>query len=52
MTDVVGKVSFKPQILWYIVKDEVSLGISHALNAIFNGLDHNAFKVINTCTSA
>lgn len=32
-------------------EDKASLGNSHAMNAIFNGVDQNAFKLINTCTS-
>ena len=33
------------------MEDEASLWNSHALNAIFNEVDQNVFKLINTCTS-
>ena len=50
--DAVGKVSQKPKISWSNVEDEASLGNSRALNVIFNEMDQNAFKLINTCTYA
>lgn len=31
--------------------DEASLGNSRALNAIFNGVDKNIFRLINICVS-
>jgi len=37
---------------WSPTEDEASLGNSRALNAIFNGVDKNVFRLINTCTSA
>ena len=32
--------------------DELALGNSKALNALFNGVDKNIFRLINTCTVA
>ena len=37
---------------WSPIEDEGALVNSHALNAIFNGVDKNVFILINTCTSA
>lgn len=34
------------------VKDEAYLGNSQALNAIFNSVDQNVLKLINTCALA
>lgn len=42
----------KPKAEWTKDEDEEALGNSKALNAIFNGLDKNMFKLINTCTEA
>lgn len=33
-------------------EDEEALENSKALNAIFNGLDNNMFRLINTCSEA
>lgn len=49
--DAYGKVLAKPEPSWGSVEDEVSLRNSRALNAIFNDIDQNVFKLINTCTS-
>ncbi|KAA0046626.1 gag-proteinase polyprotein [Cucumis melo var. makuwa] len=49
--DVVGKVTLKPEISWSKEEDEESLRNSQALNALYNGVDQNVFKLINTCTS-
>ncbi|XP_058733603.1 uncharacterized protein LOC131605239 [Vicia villosa] len=45
-------VSFKPEDDWYDEDDKLALGNSKALNALFNGVDKNIFKLINTCTVA
>ena len=37
---------------WTPEEDEAALANSKALNAIFNGVDKNMFKLINTCTVA
>ncbi|XP_057432497.1 uncharacterized protein LOC130725270 [Lotus japonicus] len=42
----------KPEEEWNKEKDEEALGNSKALNAIFNGVDKNMFRLINTCTVA
>ena len=42
----------KPEKDWSPTEDEAALGISCALNAIFNGVDKNVFRLINTCISA
>lgn len=40
----------KPEAKWSDVQDNEDLGNSKALNAIFNGVDNNMFRLINTCT--
>ncbi|KAA0038855.1 gag-pol polyprotein [Cucumis melo var. makuwa] len=50
--DAAGKTTLKPEITWTKEVDEESLGNLRALNALFNGINHNVFKLINTCTSA
>lgn len=52
MTDEVDKVTFKSTLTWSSAEDEAAVGNSHALNALFNLVDQNVFKLINTCTSA
>ncbi|XP_057452420.1 uncharacterized protein LOC130744244 [Lotus japonicus] len=42
----------KPEEEWNKEEDEEALGNSKALNAIFNGVDKNMFRLINTCTVA
>ncbi|XP_057434400.1 uncharacterized protein LOC130727312 [Lotus japonicus] len=42
----------KPEEEWTKEEDEEALGNSKALNAIFNGVDKNMFRLINTCTVA
>ena len=37
---------------WTTEEDEAALANSKALNAIFNGVDKNMFRLINTCTVA
>lgn len=41
-----------PENDWSTTKDEETLFNSCALNSIYNGVDKNIFKIINTCTSA
>ncbi|MCI19620.1 gag-pol polyprotein, partial [Trifolium medium] len=47
-----GTISLKPEAEWTDVEDNEALGNSKALNAIFNGVDKNMFRLINTCTEA
>lgn len=42
----------KPEITLSKEEDEESLGNSQALNALYNGVDQNVLKLINTCTLA
>lgn len=37
---------------WSKEKDEKALGNSRALNSIYNEVNKNIFRIINTCTSA
>lgn len=50
--DAAEKVTLKTKIIWSKEEDEESIGNSRALNALYNGVDQNVFKLINTCTSA
>ena len=40
----------KPEEEWYVAEDELALGNSKALNALFNGVDKNMFRLIKKCT--
>jgi len=42
----------KPKDDWSKEEDELALGNSKALNALFNGVDKNKFRYINTCIVA
>ncbi|MCH94353.1 gag-protease polyprotein, partial [Trifolium medium] len=42
----------KPEEDWYTVEDALALGNSKALNALFNGVDKNMFRLIKKCTVA
>ncbi|KAK2421589.1 gag-protease polyprotein [Trifolium repens] len=42
----------KPEEEWSAAEDTISLGNSKALNAIFNGVDKNMFRLIKQCTVA
>ena len=42
----------KDEVNWTEAEDLEALGNSQALNAIFNGVDKNVFRLINTCTTA
>ena len=37
---------------WSKEEDEISLGNYKTLNAIFNGIDKNIFRLVNTCEVA
>ncbi|GAU46879.1 hypothetical protein TSUD_25960 [Trifolium subterraneum] len=47
-----GNTSLKPEAEWSKVEDELALGNSKALNALFNGVDKNMFRLIKRCTIA
>jgi len=42
----------KPVKEWTAAEDELALGNSKALNALFNGVDKNMFRLIKQCTVA
>ncbi|KAK2368398.1 gag-protease polyprotein [Trifolium repens] len=42
----------KPEEDWSAAEDTASLGNSKALNALFNGVDKNMFRLIKQCTIA
>jgi len=42
----------KPEEEWSAAEDELALGNSKALNALFNGVNKNMFRVIKQCTVA
>ncbi|KAA0036989.1 gag-pol polyprotein [Cucumis melo var. makuwa] len=42
----------KPEVDWIDAGKQVSIGNARALNAIFNGVDLNVFKLINSCSTA
>jgi hypothetical protein len=42
----------KPEEEWTIAEEELSLANSKALNALFNGVDKNMFRLIKKCTVA
>jgi len=42
----------KPEEEWTVAEDELALGNSKALNALFNGVDKNMFRLIKQCTVA
>ena len=47
-----GSTSLKGVAEWSPEEETEASGNSKALNAIFNGVDENMFKLINTCTEA
>ncbi|KAK2402591.1 gag-protease polyprotein [Trifolium repens] len=47
-----GSTSLKGVADWSLEEETEASGNSKALNAIFNGVDENMFKLINTCTEA
>ncbi|TYK03068.1 gag-proteinase polyprotein [Cucumis melo var. makuwa] len=42
----------KPKVDWTNAAEQASVGNARAINAIFNGVDLNVFKLINSCTTA
>jgi len=42
----------KPEEEWSKEEDDLALGNNKALNALFNGVDKNMFRLINNCTVA
>ncbi|KAA0067335.1 gag-pol polyprotein [Cucumis melo var. makuwa] len=52
MVTVNGVSMPKPEIDWTDAEEQASVGNARAINAIFNGVDLNAFKLINSCTTA
>ncbi|KAA0047000.1 gag-pol polyprotein [Cucumis melo var. makuwa] len=42
----------KPEVDWTDAEEQASVGNARALNAIFNGVDLNVFKLINSCCIA
>ncbi|XP_024019486.1 uncharacterized protein LOC112091030 [Morus notabilis] len=49
--DTEGKENLKPEESWSTDEDRLANYNSRALNAIFNGVDVNHFKMISTCES-
>lgn len=47
-----GTTSLKPEAHWTDVEDKEALGNSKDLNVIFNGMDKNMLRLINTCSEA
>ncbi|KAA0053612.1 gag-pol polyprotein [Cucumis melo var. makuwa] len=52
MITVDGVSAPKPKVDWTDAKEQASVGNVRALNAIFNGVDLNVFKLINSCSTA
>ena len=50
--DTEGKETLKLEAIWSIEEDKLAKNSSKALNAIFNGVDVNQFKLISTCEIA
>ena len=44
--------ALKPEEEWATYEDEMDLGNSKALNALFNRVDKNMFRLIKQCTVA
>jgi len=42
----------KPEEEWIAAEDELALGNSKALNALFNGVNKNMFRLIKQCIVA
>lgn len=47
-----GTTNLKSETIWTNAEDEEALRNSKALNEIFNGVDKNMFRLINTCSKA
>ena len=50
--DATGKVTRNFELKWTREEDDAAVGHSRALNALFNVINQNIFKLINTCKSA
>jgi len=46
------KTVLKPEEEWSTAEDEVALGNSKAMNAFFNGVNNNMFRMIKQCIVA
>ena len=51
-TDEKGEKIHKPEVEWTTTEDRLATSNSKALNAIFNAVDLNQFKLISTCETA
>lgn len=47
-----GSTSLNPEVDWSKDEDDEDLGNNKSLNYIFNGVDKNIFRLINTCNEA
>ena len=47
ITEEDGTISLKPEEDWSKEEDELALGNSKALNALFNGIDRNIFRLVH-----
>ena len=47
-----GETVPKPELEWSVRESKLAMSNSKALNAIFNAVDSNQFKLISTCESA
>ncbi|KAA0035672.1 gag-pol polyprotein [Cucumis melo var. makuwa] len=52
MVTVDGVSVHKPKVDWTDAEEQTSVGNVRAINVIFNGVDLNVFKLINSCTTA
>ncbi|KAA0054908.1 gag-pol polyprotein [Cucumis melo var. makuwa] len=50
--DETSKTTRKFELKWTRKEDDVAVANSRALNALFNTVDPNIFKLINTCKSS
>lgn len=48
-TEEKGELVVKPEKEWSSEEEEASFGNSRALNVVYNGVDKNIFRLINTC---
>ena len=51
MSTVDGVSVSKPKVVWIDAEEQASIENARALNAIFNGVDLNVFKLINSCST-
>src|SRR4051812_31849231 len=52
ITDKYGKKTLKPEEEWDKDEEALALGNSKALNALFNGIDRNIFRLVHQCELA